>query len=238
MISMRCCLLLICVSLIIIDEIQSKPNQTNQNESAKAENNTRRSSGRKIPKDDPPMSNRHRRQTRFNNFPQEVATKRTKDGTVYRGGVDIFPAYSGSADFAFDGDSFRPSKYGLYNIPEQPQTTTTTQRNFDWVNTFNPQGLPPDWINQIPNDLPPNWQNQNGRIVNQNQNSNTVQDPPGKPNPCQVECHKRVTSQYTPVCGSDNVTYTNFEKFRCAQKCGKQITGRQNVSCGFGRPVV
>lgn len=35
---------------------------------------------------------------------------------------------------------------------------------------------------------------------------------------CVQDCQS--STSYSPVCGSDNVTYFNEEKFLCAQKCG------------------
>lgn len=35
---------------------------------------------------------------------------------------------------------------------------------------------------------------------------------------CMANC--QATNQYNPVCGSDNQTYMNMERFNCAVRCG------------------
>lgn len=42
-----------------------------------------------------------------------------------------------------------------------------------------------------------------------------------RPSTCEQRCP--VTPQYSPVCGSNSVTYNNIDRFRCAQRCGKSI---------------
>ena len=39
--------------------------------------------------------------------------------------------------------------------------------------------------------------------------------------PCEQRC--QITSQYNPVCGSNDVTYSNPATLKCAQRCGRRI---------------
>lgn len=39
------------------------------------------------------------------------------------------------------------------------------------------------------------------------------------PTACERTC--RTTPEYNPVCGDDNVTYRNINRFKCTQQCGK-----------------
>ncbi|XP_072765208.1 uncharacterized protein [Anoplolepis gracilipes] len=40
-----------------------------------------------------------------------------------------------------------------------------------------------------------------------------------------------VTNEYNPVCGTDNVDYTNPGGLGCAQRCGKEVTLRYYGRC-------
>ncbi|XP_018571443.1 uncharacterized protein LOC108911092 [Anoplophora glabripennis] len=47
--------------------------------------------------------------------------------------------------------------------------------------------------------------------------------------PCEDKC--RATSQFDPVCGDNNVTYTNIYWLQCAQRCGRNVNIRYRGSC-------
>lgn len=53
---------------------------------------------------------------------------------------------------------------------------------------------------------------------------NTFNIPIDETNIPEAECVRRcpTLSNYNPVCGSDNITYTNEQRFRCAQQCGRR----------------
>uniref|UniRef100_A0A1Y1MRQ7 Kazal-like domain-containing protein n=1 Tax=Photinus pyralis TaxID=7054 RepID=A0A1Y1MRQ7_PHOPY len=42
-----------------------------------------------------------------------------------------------------------------------------------------------------------------------------------RPSACEERCP--VAPQYSPVCGSNGVTYNNIARFQCAQRCGRNI---------------
>ncbi|KAG5668867.1 hypothetical protein PVAND_016787 [Polypedilum vanderplanki] len=48
---------------------------------------------------------------------------------------------------------------------------------------------------------------------------------------CVEGCITRTTGEYNPVCGSDQRTYQNINRFECAVSCGYQITIARNQSC-------
>ncbi|XP_055854200.1 protease inhibitor 2-like [Episyrphus balteatus] len=39
------------------------------------------------------------------------------------------------------------------------------------------------------------------------------------------------TFEYSPICGSDNVSYSNRGSLNCANKCGKSVTMLRQGSC-------
>lgn len=41
------------------------------------------------------------------------------------------------------------------------------------------------------------------------------------PSACEDRC--LTTHQYNPVCGDNNVTYSNIERFKCAVRCGRNV---------------
>ncbi|XP_050446340.1 uncharacterized protein LOC126848964 [Cataglyphis hispanica] len=43
-----------------------------------------------------------------------------------------------------------------------------------------------------------------------------------------------VTNEYNPVCGTDNVDYSNPGGLGCAQRCGKEVTLRYYGRCSTG----
>nr|AAV91424.1 protease inhibitor 1 [Lonomia obliqua] len=47
-----------------------------------------------------------------------------------------------------------------------------------------------------------------------------------------------VTSEYNPVCGTDNVTYTNPGRLTCAQSCGINVSLARQSPCPRANPVV
>ncbi|KAJ8921656.1 hypothetical protein NQ315_010565 [Exocentrus adspersus] len=47
--------------------------------------------------------------------------------------------------------------------------------------------------------------------------------------PCEDNC--RATTQFDPVCGDNNVTYTNINWLKCAQQCGRNIRVRYVGAC-------
>ncbi|XP_032680487.1 uncharacterized protein LOC116848473 [Odontomachus brunneus] len=51
-------------------------------------------------------------------------------------------------------------------------------------------------------------------------------------NTCVSSCP--VTMEYNPVCGTDNVDYTNPGGLGCAQRCGKEVTLRYYGRCSTG----
>ncbi|CAG4929443.1 unnamed protein product [Colias eurytheme] len=46
---------------------------------------------------------------------------------------------------------------------------------------------------------------------------------------CMNECP--TTSEYNPVCGTDNVTYNNIGKLYCAQRCGSDVDIKRKLPC-------
>ncbi|XP_030766805.1 uncharacterized protein LOC115890646 [Sitophilus oryzae] len=51
---------------------------------------------------------------------------------------------------------------------------------------------------------------------------------------CESRC--LTTSQYNPVCGDNNITYSNIERYKCAVKCGKNVKIAANRACSpFGK---
>nr|XP_022919799.1 probable basic-leucine zipper transcription factor E isoform X2 [Onthophagus taurus] len=63
---------------------------------------------------------------------------------------------------------------------------------------------------------PINNNNNNGNNNNNNNNNNN-----GLDLNCQSNCLRFTTNEYNPICGSDNVTYDNQSKLKCAAVCGK-----------------
>ena len=51
-------------------------------------------------------------------------------------------------------------------------------------------------------------------------------------NACVNSCP--VTHEYNPVCGTDNVDYTNPGGLGCAQRCGKEVILRYYGRCSTG----
>ncbi|XP_063989409.1 uncharacterized protein LOC135168797 isoform X2 [Diachasmimorpha longicaudata] len=53
------------------------------------------------------------------------------------------------------------------------------------------------------------------------------------PSPAMTRCMQNcpVTGQYNPVCGSDNVVYSNIGKLECAASCGTPVTFRHFGQC-------
>ncbi|CAH2076472.1 unnamed protein product, partial [Iphiclides podalirius] len=51
--------------------------------------------------------------------------------------------------------------------------------------------------------------------------------------PAQKQCVQdcQSSSSYSPVCGTNNVTYFNKEKFLCAQKCGINVSISKLGAC-------
>ncbi|XP_071564286.1 uncharacterized protein [Temnothorax nylanderi] len=52
-------------------------------------------------------------------------------------------------------------------------------------------------------------------------------------NACLDNCP--ITHEYNPVCGTDNVDYTNPGGLGCAQRCGKDVTLNHYGRCSTGR---
>ncbi|KAF7278137.1 uncharacterized protein LOC143190401 [Rhynchophorus ferrugineus] len=85
--------------------------------------------------------------------------------------------------------------------------------------------------------LLPNWQN------NLFQNNMRLRTTPSLPESTTVAipgmgttvsaCESRclTTPQYNPVCGDNNITYFNIEKYRCAVKCGRNVRIVANRAC-------
>ncbi|KAL7010861.1 hypothetical protein ACKWTF_013981 [Chironomus riparius] len=48
---------------------------------------------------------------------------------------------------------------------------------------------------------------------------------------CIERCIESTLSNYNPVCGSDNQTYQNQERFDCANDCGANLRKTQNGAC-------
>ncbi|VEN60801.1 unnamed protein product [Callosobruchus maculatus] len=46
---------------------------------------------------------------------------------------------------------------------------------------------------------------------------------------CEDQC--QATMQYNPVCGTNSVTYTNIEWYKCARRCGKVFGIRMYTAC-------
>lgn len=153
---------------------------------------------------------------RWHNFNKDIQTnnikyEQTSDGIVY---------HNHNSDFVFPEDSFRsfmnsrPKNGQLNNRP----FTDSQPKNSGW------QGM----VWQSPNKIQ-DWEHRD-LSINSNRPewitttpipSITTSRPDQRPNLCQRECHKTVTNEYNPICGSDRVTYTNPGKFRCATYCGK-----------------
>ncbi|KAH0945782.1 hypothetical protein HN011_010616 [Eciton burchellii] len=51
-------------------------------------------------------------------------------------------------------------------------------------------------------------------------------------NTCVTSCP--VTTEYNPVCGSDNLDYTNPGGLGCAERCGKDVTLSHYGRCSIG----
>ncbi|XP_029159101.1 uncharacterized protein LOC114946746 [Nylanderia fulva] len=58
-------------------------------------------------------------------------------------------------------------------------------------------------------------------VRSRNENDATTQSV-NQYNACVNSCP--VTNEYNPVCGTDNVDYTNPGGLGCAQRCGKEVT--------------
>ncbi|XP_053604565.1 uncharacterized protein LOC128671817 isoform X1 [Plodia interpunctella] len=118
---------------------------------------------------------------------------------------------------------------------------------FPWQNQNG--GRP--WQNQNQNQGQSPWQNQNqnggqGQFPWQNQNQNqlpttasTTQAPNGNGGSSNAECLRNcpVTPEYNPVCGTDNVTYTNPGRLGCAQACGVSVSLLRSSPCPTSTPA-
>ncbi|XP_074033306.1 uncharacterized protein [Leptinotarsa decemlineata] len=51
--------------------------------------------------------------------------------------------------------------------------------------------------------------------------------------PCEDAC--QATNQFDPVCGNNGVTYTNFQWYKCAVRCGRNVKIRFRGACP--RPI-
>lgn len=122
------------------------------------------------------------------------------------------PSGSGSSNSNFDpfnGPGFGNGNGGSGGSNQQRPSSTNNQQGFDVFNGPGAQGSGNSWsggsqrpsttirspLNVVSNELTiPEWS-------------------------CVQRC--QAVSTYDPVCGSDDITYTNSAKFRCAQNCGR-----------------
>ncbi|XP_015127845.1 uncharacterized protein LOC107048913 [Diachasma alloeum] len=94
-----------------------------------------------------------------------------------------------------------------------------------------------------PADRPDKFPNDDGRIprdfppLNPTEPSPNPRDTSGTttttPSPAMARCMQNcpVTAQYNPVCGSDNVVYSNIGRLECAISCGTPVTFRYFGQC-------
>lgn len=118
--------------------------------------------------------------------------------------VDVF-FNGGNNGFNSNGisSSNRPQRVNNNNFNSNFNRPAT---NFNNVNNFNPERNQPAF---------------NSNVINNNRPSQlpfTVNEPPRSFINCMRNC--QTTSQYNPICGSDNMTYHNDQKLLCAQNCG------------------
>ncbi|XP_070504990.1 uncharacterized protein [Chironomus tepperi] len=78
-------------------------------------------------------------------------------------------------------------------------------------------------------------QGQQGQFQNQQGQQGQVQQQSTTLAPQVLSCIERcidtTLSNYNPVCGSDNQTYHNQERFDCANECGANLRKTQNGAC-------
>ncbi|KAH8380230.1 hypothetical protein KR009_009584 [Drosophila setifemur] len=75
----------------------------------------------------------------------------------------------------------------------------------------------------------PNWvwvdqqQPQQQSVRGSDTTTTTIKPQPTNPSPQYLDCLGKcpTTSEYNPVCGSDNINYQNNNKFECAVRCGQ-----------------
>lgn len=203
--------------------------------SMKANTNSRKRTGYSLKKETFQMSNRH---------------KRDANGITFKRGNNNLPEfYSGNADFAFDDDSFISSRYATQSDVKRNRNPTWTNNNIpqnfqnnesnkktrdDFVITWPAEEVKEiDWATLFANGGFPNQnQNQNQNSVfnpsslsnnQQSSNSNNVNNGSEAVQLCLSRCLRTLaTNEYNPICGSDNVTYKNPSSYRCATNCGKR----------------
>ncbi|EDV38940.1 uncharacterized protein Dana_GF24746 [Drosophila ananassae] len=63
--------------------------------------------------------------------------------------------------------------------------------------------------------------------------STTTTARPTTPSPRYLACLQTcpATSEYNPICGSDNIVYYNENKFNCAVFCGQNVQRLRNGIC-------
>ncbi|XP_050546853.1 probable serine/threonine-protein kinase clkA isoform X2 [Daktulosphaira vitifoliae] len=98
------------------------------------------------------------------------------------------------------------------------------QSNNHWLNynNHNQNGL--DFENNKNNLYWGNNNQNNQGLLNNVQNGNQLTTNNSfafsQRNACNLRCRKRVTFQYDPVCGTDDITYQNRNYLNCMKECG------------------
>ncbi|CAG9578720.1 unnamed protein product [Danaus chrysippus] len=120
-----------------------------------------------------------------------------------------------------DSHNYRPGfqNVGLFNPSQRPNGLNNQLPSLQYTPNFDQNLNYPDPKNS---DLNRNRQNKTEKVTIPARPSDislqTVHKSPSRMKQCVQDCP--TTSDYSPRCGSDNVTYFNEEKFQCSLKCG------------------
>lgn len=148
---------------------------------------------------------------------------------------DDNPGYSSNNDYPDDDDIFFDDDNRFQDFVRSngnSQNDNNFQNNGFQNNGFQNNGFQNNGFQN--NGFQNNFPNSNGlvRTTPPTTPAVTAVNIPGMGttrSACEDRC--LTTSQYNPVCGDNNVTYMNIERFNCAVRCGRNVRILAYRSC-------